>query len=267
MMNVLVMLPIPLCAAAFLLLLNPDTKDLVTNRFLWLDLTGLLGQTRLPFTILILLILAGLLILYAVWVSLSPIKPIEQRQRGAKVAGIIFVVALLAVLIEIHAALLRLAFKSQNLIKAPSVTVPGTGKFFEFVFNNAKAFVLYVSLFVLLVLPFLKGLISKATTGESASWVLRAETDQPGDPAVRRLRRPAIALACHDATGVLGNGNCPMSRHRRRPGLRPERYHARRLAACPRFPAVVFRENGLLARRISLVRDSCRRAVPCSGRS
>jgi hypothetical protein len=169
-MNVLVMLPILLCVAGFLLLLNADTKDLVTNRFLWLDLTGLLGQTRLPFTILILLILAGLLILYAVWVSLSPIKPIEQRQRGAKVAGIILVVALLAVLIEIHAALLRLAFESQNLIKAPSVAVPGTGKFFEFVFNNAKAFVLYVSPFVLLVLPFLKGLISKATTGESASW-------------------------------------------------------------------------------------------------
>jgi hypothetical protein len=169
-MNVLVMLPILLCAAGLLLLLNADTKDLVTNRFLWLDLTGLLGQTRLPFTILILLILAGLLILYAVWVSLSPIKPIEKRRQGAKVAGIILVVAILAVLIEIHAALLRLAFESQNLIKAPSVAVPGTGKFFEFVFNNAKAFVLYVSPFVLLVLPFLKGLISKATTGESASW-------------------------------------------------------------------------------------------------
>jgi hypothetical protein len=169
-MNVLVMLPILLCVAGFLLLLNADTKDLVTNRFLWLDLTGLLGQTRLPFTILILLILAGLLILYAVWVSLSPIKPIEQRQQGAKIAGYILVLAIVAVLIEVHAALLRLAFESQNLIKAPSVAVPGTGKFFEFVFNNAKAFVLYVSPFVLLVLPFLKGLISKATTGESASW-------------------------------------------------------------------------------------------------
>src|SRR3954470_20172133 len=78
--------------------------------------------------------------------------------------------AIVAVLIEIHAALLRLAFESQNLIRAPSVAVPGTGKFFEFVFSNAKAFVLYVSPFVLLVLPFLKGLISKATTGESASW-------------------------------------------------------------------------------------------------
>jgi hypothetical protein len=168
MMNVLVMLPILLCAAAFLLLLNPDTKELVTNRFLWLDLTGMLGQTRLPFTILILLILMPLLILYAVWVSLSPIKPIEQRQRGAKIAGIILVLAILAVLIEIHAALLRLTFESQNLIKAPSVAAPGTGKFFEFVFNNAKA--LYASPLVLLVLPFLKGLISKATTSASATW-------------------------------------------------------------------------------------------------
>ena len=168
MMNVLVMLPILLCAAGFLLLLNPDTKELVTNRFLWLDLTGLLGQTRLPFTVLILLILMPLLILYAVWVSLSRIKPIEKRQQGAIVAGIILLLAILAVLLEVHAALLRLAFEAQNLIKSPSVADPGGGKFVEFVFNNAKA--LYASPLVLLVLPFLKGLISKATTSASASW-------------------------------------------------------------------------------------------------
>jgi len=34
MMNVLVMLPILLCAAAVLVWLNPDTKELATNRFL-----------------------------------------------------------------------------------------------------------------------------------------------------------------------------------------------------------------------------------------
>jgi hypothetical protein len=168
MMNVLVMLPILLCVAAFLLLLNPDTKELVTNRFLGLDLTGRLGQTRLPFTVLILVALIPLLILYAVWVSLSRIKPIESRQKGAKVAGVILMLAVLAVLIEVHAALLRLAFEAQNLIKSPSVADPGTGKFVEFIFNNAKA--LYASPLVLLVLPFLKGLISKATTSASATW-------------------------------------------------------------------------------------------------
>ena len=170
MMNVLVMLPILLCAAAFLLLLNPDTKELVTNRFLWLDLTGMLGQTRLPFTILILLILSrladplcGVGVAIADQADRATSARRENRRHHSRAA-------ILAVLIEIHAALLRLTFESQNLIKAPSVAVPGTGKFFEFVFNNAKAFALYVSPFVLLVLPFLKGLISKATTGESTSW-------------------------------------------------------------------------------------------------
>ena len=182
MMNVLVMLPILLCAAAFLILLNPDTKELVTNRLPWLDPTGLLGQSRLPFTILILLALIPLLILYAVWVSLSRIKPIESRRKGAVVAGLILMLAILAVLVEIHAALLRLAFEAQNLIKSPSVPDPGTGKFFEFVFNNAKA--LYASPLVLLILPFLKGLISKATTSASATW---------GD-LIRKLASRAVLL-------------------------------------------------------------------------
>ena len=85
MMNMLVMLPLLLCAAGFLLWLNPDTKELVTNRFLWLDLTGLFGQTRLPFTILTLLLLTGLLIFYAVLVSVFPIKPIGDRQKAANI--------------------------------------------------------------------------------------------------------------------------------------------------------------------------------------
>ena len=119
MMNVLVMLPILLCAAAILVWLNPDTKELMSNRILGLDLTGLFGQTRLPFTLLILSFVTGLLILYAVWVSLSPIKPIEARQKGAKLAGAILIFAIAGVFLEVHAALLRLAFESQNLIKSP----------------------------------------------------------------------------------------------------------------------------------------------------
>ena len=170
MMNMLVMLPLLLCAAAILLWLNPDTKELATNRFLWLDLTGWFGRTRLPFTLLILLIVTGLLILYAVWVSLSPIKPIEKRQQGAKVAGILLLLAIVAVLLEVHAELLRLAFVASGRIEPSGPTDPTTDTFFKFIFGHAKEFVLYVSPFVLLVLPFLKGLISKATEAESASW-------------------------------------------------------------------------------------------------
>ena len=73
------------------------------------------------------------------WVSLSRIEPIESRQKGAKVAGIVLMLAILAVLVEVHAALLRLAFEAQNLIKSPGVADPGKGKFVEFIFNNAKA--------------------------------------------------------------------------------------------------------------------------------
>lgn len=112
----------------------------------------------------------GLLILYAVMVSLSRIKPIEVRQEGAKRAGIILGLALLVVFLEIHAALLRLGFESQGLIKSPAVAGAGSGEFLKYVFENAKSLVLYVSPFVLAVLPFLKGLISKATTAESATW-------------------------------------------------------------------------------------------------
>lgn len=48
MMNVLVMLPLLLCAAAVLLWLNPDTKELATSRFLGLDLPDGLAEPACP---------------------------------------------------------------------------------------------------------------------------------------------------------------------------------------------------------------------------
>lgn len=170
MMNMLTILPLLFCAAAVLLWLNPDTKELATNNFLGIDLTGMFGQSRMPFTILIVLLLPALLIFYAIVVSVSRIKPIANRRKGAMFAGVIFALALLAIFLETHATLLRLVFESRGLIKSAGAEGPAKSEFFEFVFNNAKAFVLYVSPFVLPILPFLKGLISKATSGESASW-------------------------------------------------------------------------------------------------
>ena len=173
MMNILVILPILLCAAALLVWLNPDTKELSVHRFLWLDLTGMFGQSRLPFTILTVLIVAGLLIVYAVLVSVMQIKPLAARQKSARVAGGIFVFALAVIFLEVHAALLELVFESKDLIKTADAAGASKGSFFgffEFIFNNGKAFVLYVSPFVLLILPFIKSLITKATTAESTTW-------------------------------------------------------------------------------------------------
>ena len=53
-------------------------------------------------------------------------------------------------------------------------------------FNYGKAFVLYVSPLVLLILPFLKSLITKATTAESATW---------GDLARKLASRVALLFA------------------------------------------------------------------------
>jgi hypothetical protein len=160
MMNVLVILPLLLSAVCILLWLNSDTKQLVTHNFLdfldflGLDLTGRLGQTRLPFTTLILSLLTGLQILNAVLVSVSsPLKPIENRQRNIKIAGIILILAALTVFLEVHAAMLRLALESKNRIPTGATEHGrGKGEFFDYVLNNAKALVLYVSPFVLLIL-------------------------------------------------------------------------------------------------------------------
>lgn len=170
LMNVLTVLPLLLGAAAVLLWLNPDTDELAKNRFLWTDLTGSFGNSRIPFSIAIGLLVAGLLGVYAVWVSLSRIKPISERQLGAIIAGSIFVLAMLGILLELHTLVLRLAFESQGVIKAPGATASDSGKFLADLFKRVKDFAIYLSPVVLPILPFLKGLISKATTGESTSW-------------------------------------------------------------------------------------------------
>jgi hypothetical protein len=164
-LNIFVTLPILLYVAATMVWLNPDTKELVSNHFLGVDVTGWFDNSRFPFTILTLLQLTAFLILYAVLVSIFSIKPIADRRKGAVIAGSIFALALIAILVEVNVALLRLAFESQGLIKSASAADAEKSKFFE----NAKAFVLYVSPFVLPILPFLRSLLSKAT-GESTSW-------------------------------------------------------------------------------------------------
>jgi hypothetical protein len=116
-MNVLVLLPILLVAAALLVSLNPDTRELTINEFLGLNLTNVFGKTRVPFTIDAVCVVAALLVLYAVLVSIVPIAPLKNRQRAAQVAGWIAFIALLVVVVELHTALLRLVFEAQGYIK------------------------------------------------------------------------------------------------------------------------------------------------------
>jgi len=80
-MNVLVLVRVLLIASALLLSLNPDTKELTINEFLGLNLTNAFGNTRIPFTVVAVVVVAALLVVYAVLVSVLPIEPLKRRSQ------------------------------------------------------------------------------------------------------------------------------------------------------------------------------------------
>lgn len=170
MMNALTVLPLLLCAAAFLLLVKPSSQHLVQNWFLFIGPIDRFDVPDVSPVVIVCLFLIICIIGYAVAVSVLPIKSLAVRQKGARLAGWIFAIAILALVVELHTVLLRLALEARGYITPTSTATPEKETFIDFIFSNAKTFVLYVSPFVLPILPFLKGLISKATTGESASW-------------------------------------------------------------------------------------------------
>jgi hypothetical protein len=171
-MNVLSLVPLLLIAASVLIALNPDTKALVTNDFVGMNITPLLGNTRVPFTVGALFVVAALLVVYAILVSIVPIAPLKDRQRAARIAGWISFIALLGIVIEFHAVLIRLIFESLEYIKSSEQqTAPRTSaQVFKFVYNSAATFVIIIAPVVVAILPFLKAVASKAAQGSAGSW-------------------------------------------------------------------------------------------------
>lgn len=170
MMNVVTILPLLLCLASVLLLMKPSTRHLADNWFLFIDKMEPSGIGRIPAILLIGLLLVACILIYAVAVSMLPIMSLETRRAAARFAGWVFAIAVVAVVVELHTILLRLAFEARGYLAPPAAAAPAKASFIDFIFTTTRTLVLYVSPFVLPILPFLKGLISKATTGESASW-------------------------------------------------------------------------------------------------
>ena len=157
-MNVIVLVPILLVVAAFLVLLNPDTKALTTYKFLGLDLTGIFGKSSIPFAFAVASVVGVLLVVYAVLVSVLPIATLKNRQRPARIAGWIFFIAILVTVIELHTALLRLVFEAHGqMLKTIYVLL-------------AKTYVVAATPVVLAILPFLKKLATKAVESDSGTW-------------------------------------------------------------------------------------------------
>ena len=171
-MNVIVLLPLLLVAAAILVSLNPDTKELTINEFIGLDLTGVFGGSSIPFTLAAACVVALLLALYAVLVSVFPIAPLKKRQRFARIAGWIFFIAVITAIIELHTALLRLVFESLNYIHYAEkrTSLPLHAEVFKYIYDSAKAYVLALTPVVLAILPFLKKLAAKAVESDGGTW-------------------------------------------------------------------------------------------------
>jgi hypothetical protein len=186
-MSVIVLFPLLLVAAAFLVALKPDTKELTINNFLGLDLTGVFGDTSIPFTVAAACVVAALLAVYAVLVSVLPIAPLKNRRRPARVAGWIFFIAILVALVELHTALLRLVFESLQYIKYSGAAYPSAGaQVFKYIYDAAKTFALTVAPVVVAVLPYLKNLAAKAAESDGGSW---------GDLAKRAGSRVLLIVA------------------------------------------------------------------------
>jgi hypothetical protein len=167
-MNVLVLLPLLLLGGALLVAVKPDTRKLASHELFDYALPDGLGPV--PVTLFAALLLAALLAVYAIVVSVLRIKPLNKRQRGARIASLILGLAVLASLIELHTVLLRLAFETVEHIK-PQAEVPATGaKFFEFVFVWLRNVALVLAPIVAAVLPFLKPLAAKALEGGGGTW-------------------------------------------------------------------------------------------------
>jgi len=171
-MNCLVLLPFLLFGAAIIIALNPDTKRLVSHDLGPWNLDAIIG-TAMPFTVLALLILLVLWIAYAILVSVHPIAPLKQRQRLAKVATIVMVLFGVVLVLESHTWLLRAFFEYAEQIKTPqTVSAKATHvQVFDSLFAFIKNFVVWIGPFIVVVMPFIKTLATKATADATGGWV------------------------------------------------------------------------------------------------
>src|SRR5262249_9032804 len=87
-----------------------------------------------------------------------PIATLKNRQRPAQIAGWIFFIAIMVIVIELHTRLLRFVFESHDQV------------FFKVIYDYAKTYAVAAAPIVVAVLPFLKTLAAKAVASDSGTW-------------------------------------------------------------------------------------------------
>ena len=162
-MNVIIVLPLLLVAAALLAAVTPDTRALAEARNWLMFLPAGVRASGLPFSILAGAILLLLLIAYAFGVSISPILEKPARQRIAKIATIILILGALPFLFELHFAVLRIMFEgaAKPPVEAAQASDP---------FGNLAKVVAWATPIVAAILPFLRKIAEKAVSGVTTTY-------------------------------------------------------------------------------------------------
>jgi hypothetical protein len=178
-MNIIVLLPLLLIAAAVLVFLKPDTAQLA-SAWPWMGgLPAAIGGAAMPMSLLGLLIVIALLTVYAIGVSIVPIQPLRWRRFIARTAAIILVLYGIVVFVELHIVVLRAAFIVQGSIK-PVTQAHTNYEFAHAVYIAIKWLAAVATPLVLAISPFLKSIGEKALSetesgfaGQSKKWISR----------------------------------------------------------------------------------------------
>jgi hypothetical protein len=181
-MNLIIVLPFLLLSSAALIVVYPDTAHLSSNNFFVEGLSKIpsfagLGEIVSNFALPLTLIGAGivlvLLAVYAVFVSIFPILPLEKRRFWARIAAVILGLYGLTFIAELHPWLLRAAFIYEGMIPVQPETGSQvlTPQFANWLFAIVKNIVIWVGPLVVAVLPFIKELAGKASEDAAGGWI------------------------------------------------------------------------------------------------
>jgi hypothetical protein len=163
-MNLVIVLPFLIAIAGALVLLKPDTARL-SAPWSWLaHFPDVIRASAMPLSTLELIIVAVLLVAYAIGVSVVPIIPLQRRRRVAFAAGVVMAIFGATVLLEFHFWALRLVFSAQHAI-TPSPAVPSEAhtQVADTVVETFGKIAALLTPLVAAVLPFLKSIAEKAT--------------------------------------------------------------------------------------------------------
>jgi hypothetical protein len=158
-MNIIIVLPFLLAAAAVLVFLKPDTRALDSTPRSLMFLPEALRASGWPLSLVGLGVFTLFLILYAFGVSISPILEKTTRQLFAKVATIILILCALPVLFETHFAVLRIMFGAHDVAEQPS-----------HLFDSFKQIVAWATPVVAATLPFVRQISEKAVSSAKSGF-------------------------------------------------------------------------------------------------